>query len=154
MKHNPLPDTDRYFMTAARRASEASSDRSRKVGCVVVRDGAVVATGWNGIGTMHGVEDKADRHDRSEKYFWAEHAERRAIYEAARFGAALEGATIYVSWFPCMDCARAVVECRFSAIVCGKEPDLSDPQWGEDFKRVGTLLAEAGVRVRYTAELK
>ncbi|MBA2708421.1 MAG: CMP deaminase [Gemmatimonadaceae bacterium] len=141
-------------MTEARRASEASADRNRKVGCVVVRDGAVVATGWNGIGTVHGVEDRAERHERPEKYFWAEHAERRAIYEAARFGVGLEGAAIYVSWFPCMDCARAVVECRMAEIVCGKAPDMTDPKWGEDFKRVEMLFAEAGVNARYMEEAK
>lgn len=132
----------------------ASPDRSRKVGCVIVRDGEVASVGWNGIGTMHGVHDLEARHQRPEKYFWSEHAERRAIYEAARVGVPLEGASIYVTWFPCMDCARAIVECRFAAVFCGEIPDLADPKWGNDFQRVESLLSEAGVPLQFVQEGK
>jgi dCMP deaminase len=137
------------WMGLAAKAREASTDQSRKVGCVIVGwHNESLSIGWNGIGTSHGIESRPERHERPEKYFWAEHAERRAIYEAARLGRRLEGATMYVTWFPCMDCARGIVECRIERLVYGKEPDLDDPQWGADFKRVRTLLREAGVQMR------
>lgn len=132
-------------MARACRAALASNDE-RKVGCVIVSpEGEDLGVGWNGIGIMHGVEDRPERRERPEKYLWMEHAERRAIYEAARFGHPLEGSTMFVTWYPCMDCARAIVECRIGGLVYGKEPDLSDPKWGEDFRRVQVLLQEAGV---------
>jgi len=138
-------------MARARAAAAKSTDRSRQVGCVIVdplRD-CVISHGANTL--PNGVKDTEDRHERPEKYFWTEHAERNAIYLAARRGRALEGCVIYLPWFPCMDCARAIVQSGISELVATK-PDLSDPKWGEDFKRVATLLEEAQVSLRFVCE--
>ncbi|WP_246710353.1 deoxycytidylate deaminase [Martelella soudanensis] len=94
-----------------------SEDRDFKIGAVIVGPGHEVrATGYNGLPRGVGNED-ATRFDRAsgEKFFWIEHAERNAIYNAARSGAALAGCTIYVNRFPCADCARAIIQ---SGIVC------------------------------------
>jgi len=140
-------------MTLALSAAEAGDDGGRKTGCVIVHGVSSgpyngFTMGWNGIQVADGIKPHAARRERPEKYFWAEHAERMAIQEAARKGFALEGATIYVTWFPCMDCARMIVGCRMKQLVYGREPDLSDPRYGEDFKRVKTLLNEGRVAFR------
>ena len=88
------------------------------------------------------------RHHRPEKYFWFEHAERNAIYAAARAGIPLDGCRAYLPWFPCMDCARALVQAGIVELIATR-PDVGDPKWGEDFKRVERLLAEAGVDLRF-----
>jgi dCMP deaminase len=143
-----MTDWDSYFMALARHVSTRSKDRSTRVGCVVVGpDNEIRSTGYNGF--PRGIDDTVEaRHQRPEKYLWTEHAERNAIYNAARMGAALKGCRVYLPWFPCMDCARAIVQAGIVEMVATK-PNLEDRKWGEDFKRVGTLMQEAGVSVRF-----
>jgi dCMP deaminase len=140
--------SDEYYMGLAAAAGAASKDRSVKIGCVFVGpDGEIRSTGYNGFprGVNDGVEG---RHQRPEKYLWTEHAERNAIYNATRAGVALKGCRVFVPWFPCMDCARALVQVGAVELIAVK-PDLDDPKWGEDFRRVLVLLEEAGVALRY-----
>lgn len=139
---------DDYFMNLARAVAERSKDRSTKVGCVIVGpDNEIRSTGYNSF--PRGINDDVpERHARPEKYVWTEHAERNAIYAAARVGTPLKGCKAYLPWFPCMDCARALIQSGIVELI-GVQPDLNDPRWGEDFKRVGTLMAEAGVAVRF-----
>ncbi len=140
---------DRDLMSEAVRASKASTDRSTQVGCVFVSNsGEIVASGANTF--PRGVISTEERHQRPEKYLWTEHAERNAIYAAARKGVCLEGTRVYLPWFPCMDCARALVQVGVIEVI-GVKPDLTDPKWGEDFKRAESLFREAGVAVRFMA---
>lgn len=139
---------DTYFMDIARQVSARSKDRSTKVGCVLVGpDNEIRSTSYNSF--PRGINDDVpERHQRPEKYVWTEHAERNAIYAAARVGTPLKGCRAYLPWFPCMDCARALIQVGVVELIATK-PDLNDPRWGEDFKRVGTLFAEAGVAIRF-----
>jgi dCMP deaminase len=148
-----MADWDTRFMNLARHISEWSKDRSTKVGAVIVGPANEVrAMGYNGF--PRGIDDDApDRHERPEKYLWVEHAERNAIYNAARIGTPLSGCTMYVPWFPCMDCARAIVQSGIHLLVAHK-PDLSDPKWGDDFKRALQLFDEAGVTIRWFSSEK
>ena len=58
---------------------------------------------------------------------------------------------MYLPWFPCMDCARAIVQSGIAQLICVK-PDLSDSQWGDDFLTVPKLLEEGGVHIRWWSE--
>jgi dCMP deaminase len=143
-----MADWDSRFMLLAQHVAEWSKDRSSKVGAVIVGpDNEVRAIGYNGF-PMKVDEDIPARHERPEKYLWMEHAERNAIYFSARVGTPLAGCRMYVSWFPCMDCARAIVQAGITALIA-REPDLSDPQWGDEFQRSLQLLNETGVTVRF-----
>ena len=62
---------------------------------------------------MVGVKDLTDRFNRPMKYIFFEHAERNAIFTAARHGIRTEGATLYVQALPCVDCARLVARSSF-----------------------------------------
>jgi len=105
----------------------------------------VLATGWNGF--PRGIDDDRDeRHERPAKYKWTEHAERNAIYNAAANGTALRGATMVMPWYPCADCARAIIQSGIIGLVC-VEPDWSDAIWADDFSIVREMLDEAGVAV-------
>ena len=99
---------DERFMEMARTIAGWSKDRSRKVGCVIVGPGKEIrASGYNGF--PRDVNDDVEaRHQRPAKYRWTEHAERNAIYNAARSGVSTMGCVIYLPWFPCMDCSRAI----------------------------------------------
>lgn len=135
-------------MELARWVSLESDDRNRKVGCVIVsQDGMIRSLASNQF--PRGVNDNEPcRHKRPEKYKWIEHAERNAIYWAARRGVRLDGCKIYIPWYPCMDCARAIIQSGIVELVCVK-PDYNDDTWGDDFKRVSILLKEAGVTERF-----
>lgn len=138
---------DIKFLLLALHVADWSKDRSRKVGCVIVGPrNEVRATGYNGF--PRGVRDDIDcRHDRPEKYLWTEHAERNAIYNAAAGGVPLAGCKIYIPWYPCMDCARAIVQAGLMELV-GFEPDWQDPKWSAHFLLTRELFEEAGVVVR------
>jgi dCMP deaminase len=102
-----------------------SKDRSTKVGCVIATpDKQVISIGYNGF--PRGVDDSQEsRHSSASKYLWTEHAERNAIYGAARLGIATRGCEMFLSWFPCMDCARAIVQAGITRLVA-IQPDTSD----------------------------
>jgi len=142
---------DRYFMNLAEVVASKSKDRSTKVGCVLVGpNNEIRSTGYNGF--ARGIDDDIDaRHERPVKYSWTEHAERNAIYNAAFHGTALAGCRAYLQWFPCVDCARALVQAGISEVIC-VEPNFEDPQWGASFSLSRQMFAEAGLRTRYVAE--
>lgn len=143
-----MPNWDTRFMQLAQQIGEWSKDRSRRVGCVIVGPRNEIRTaGYNGF-PRGAKDDIASRHERPMKYKWTEHAERNAIYNAACIGTALQGCRMYLPWFPCMDCARALVQVGIVELIA-LEPDVSDPQWGTDFMEVRHLLKEAGVHVRF-----
>ena len=99
---------DRYFMGLAVQAATLSKDESTKLGCVIVGpDREIRATGYNSF--PRGVnDDRPERQGRPLKYKWFEHAERNAIYNAARVGVSLKGCVLYCAWPPCTDCARGI----------------------------------------------
>lgn len=131
-----------------------SEDRDFKVGAVVVGPGHEIrATGYNGL--PRGVSSADDsRFDRAsgDKFFWIEHAERNAIYNAARAGTALAGCTIYVNRFPCSDCARAIIQSGIVCVECPPKP-RNDGKLDHSFDVSDTMLREAGISVMAREEL-
>ena len=95
-----------------------------KVGCVIVGDdNAVLSMGFNGF--PRGVDEKSKaRWKRPEKYHWVEHAERNAIYNAARHGINLNGARVYLNYEPkpCADCTRALIQAGIKEIIGPNRP--------------------------------
>ncbi len=79
-----------------------------------------------------------------------EHAERNAIYNAARAGTPLEGCSLYADLMPCMDCARAIVQAGIVEVVVDETryQQYSGPMYSEQFAKVQELFGEAGVRIR------
>lgn len=116
--------TPELWIDIAERISYQSKDRSTKVGCVIVSPhNTILSTGWNGF--PRGVIDTDEaKHERPAKYEWTEHAERNAIFNAARQGISLEGATAYLNWepYPCVECCRALVQSGVVRIVGPNRP--------------------------------
>jgi dCMP deaminase len=141
-----LDKWDERFLRVVDEVASWSKDRSTKVGCVIVRaDRTIAATGYNGF--PRGVDDDVDeRHERPGKYLWTEHAERNALYQAAKHGVNLAGATLYMRWFPCADCARAMVQVGIRRFV-GKAPTAADARWAESQAVAALIITEAGIEV-------
>jgi dCMP deaminase len=132
--------------SAAREAATGSPNKVRQVGAVIVaRDGTEIAA----CNTFPpGVRDLPERHEGDGRFVWMEHAERNAIFAATRRGVALEGAHITTTFFPCIDCARAIVLAGF-ACVDTPPPALDDAVWGAAFLRSQVILEEGGVEMRW-----
>lgn len=141
-------DWDDHWLEHAGFKAQKSKDRSRKVGCVVVNDdNDEIVSGWNGF--PRGVDDDVEhRHQRPAKYFYTEHAERNAFYNAARLGRSTKGARIYQVLYPCSGCARGIIQCGIKEVIT-IEPDWDDPTYGEEWKYSREMLAERGVVVRF-----
>lgn len=144
-----MTNWDRRFLDLALHIAAWSKDRSTQVGAVVVGpDREIIATGYNGL--PRGLNDAVEeRHVRPEKYLWAEHAERNAIYNAARIGVSVKGATLYlastpVKFPPCMDCARAVIQSGIARLVQAM-PEGEYDRWKESCEKAVGMLREAGV---------
>lgn len=135
-------------MELARHITQWGTGRSRNVACVIVGPNHEIrSTGVAGF--PRGVdESKDERHERPAKYGWGEHAERNAVFNAARVGIPLEGCTIYVPWYPCMDCARAIVQTGITRLVA-TEPNWDDPIWGGGFRMAREMFDEIGFRVDF-----
>jgi dCMP deaminase len=132
-------------METALRASSLSPNRVRQVGAVLVAGDGTEIAACNTFPA--GVRDLEERHAGDGRFVWMEHAERRAIFEAARRGVATAGAYLTTTFFPCIDCARAIVD---AGVVCldSPAPAFDDPVWGASFERSQTILAEGGVEIR------
>lgn len=148
----PKPEWDERWLDLADHVGSWSKDRSTKVGCVIVGDAnQVLSLGYNGF--PRGVNDTHPaRHERPAKYHWTEHAERNAIYNAARTGTNLTGSVLYVPWFPCVDCARGIAQAGIAAIVTTMPESYEDEfmsRWAESFRISYEILTESRVSIRY-----
>lgn len=141
-------DREDVFMTMVYLVALGSTDVSSKLGAVIVGpDNEIRSTGFNGF--PRGINDSnSDRQERPEKYYWFEHAERNAIYNAARMGLSTKGCVMYTNGVPCADCARAVIQAGIVRVVIDKRWDDQNPEkWAEHAKRSRTMFEESGVKL-------
>lgn len=133
------PSWDEYFMATAKLISSRSNCERLHVGCVIVtagdRKNRLVAAGYNGFlpGTPH-VSRVRDNHEQA-----TVHAEQNAIADAARRGSSVDGCTVYVTHYPCINCAKIMAAAGIAEIIY-HEDYLNDPL-------VAPILTDAGVRL-------
>ena len=141
---------DAKYMDVARAVAKFSKDQSTQVGAVVIGPTQEVRSmGYNGAPRGCKADEDARGVTRPEKYFWFSHAELNAITNAARVGTPLAGSTIVVTHFPCMDCARAIVQAGIVRVLTS-EPDVAFMhRWSDHVKRAMVLFGECGVEVEY-----
>jgi dCMP deaminase len=140
------PSWDEYFLKITGEVATRSTCLRRRVGAVLVRDRRILATGYNGAprGLRHCEEVGCLREQRQvpsgerHELCRALHAEMNAFLQAASFGVTTEGATLYVTTYPCSLCAKMAINAGVKRIVT--MGDYPDPLAKE-------ILAEAGVVV-------
>jgi dCMP deaminase len=141
---------DEYFINIAEQVKLKSKDNKTQIGVVIVgKDNEIVSTGYNSF--ARGINDNVnERQERPEKYFWFEHAERNAIYNAARIGVSTLGTTMYMTCgISCADCARAIINSGISKIVLREGKGATNIKWQESAERSMIMFKEAGVIVEY-----
>lgn len=142
------PSWDEYFMRIALLAATRSTCLRRQVGAVIVKDKRVLSTGYNGSpsGLSHCLDvgclreklkiPSGERHELCR----AIHAEQNAIIQAATSGVSIEGATLYSTTYPCVLCAKMIINAgiRTIYITDGYPDDLAKQ-----------MIDEAGIKVNH-----
>ncbi len=117
--------------------AENSYCERRKVGALVVKDKMIISDGYNG--TPSGFENVCEDESNVTKPYVL-HAEANAITKIARSNNNSEGATLYVTASPCIECAKLIIQAGIKRVVYGEKYRLTD---GID------LLERAGIIVEY-----
>lgn len=111
---------DEYFMGVAQLSSMRSKDPSTQVGaCIVSNDNKILSMGYNGFPMGCSDEefpwDRDGEDDLDTKYPFVTHSELNAILNYR--GGSLEGTKLYVSLFPCNECAKAIIQAGIKTVV-------------------------------------
>ena len=114
---------DRRYMRMAFIWSENSYCKRRKVGALLVKNKMIISDGYNG--TPSGFENVCEDESNVTKPYVL-HAEANAITKVARSGNSSEGATLYVTSSPCIECAKLIIQAGIKRVVYADSYRLSD----------------------------
>ena len=138
--------SDKNFINIASEIATASNCVSKQVGAVIVKDGRILSTGYNG--TPSGSENCCDYWNgdyTSQHHEWSKtyeiHAEMNAIIWAARKGISIDGATIYVTLEPCSECSKNLIASGIQRIVYEKEYEHTHSE------EISKFLKDNGVKI-------
>ncbi len=134
------PMTDAYFMRIATVVATRATCPRKHVGAVLVQDGQIISTGYNGAaaGLPHCTDTGC--HLENDHCTVAVHAEVNSVIQAAKHGTCVNGATLYVTVFPCWHCTKLLINAGVKRVV-----------YGGDYRneeRVQEAFADAGVELR------
>ena len=127
---------DRRYLRMALIWSENSYCQRRQVGALIVKDKMIISDGYNG--TPSGFPNVCEENNVT--YPYVLHAEANAITKIARSGNNSDGATLYVTDSPCIECAKLIIQAGIKRVVYSREYRLTD---GVE------LLRRAGIQVEY-----
>lgn len=140
---------DHVILGQCYREATQSPDTSTQLAAVVASKSGMVR--WSTLsynGFVSGWDPNPEDYERPRKYLITEHAERRAIYKAARAGISTSEATLYCTWAACVDCARAIVEAGFSKLVRHYPPlDEATERWLESVSLGDLIMRQGGVKI-------
>lgn len=135
-----------YFMGVASLSAKRSKDPSTQVGaCIVSQDNKILSMGYNGF--PKGCSDEEFPWDKTHelddpynaKYFYSTHSELNAILNYR--GGSLEGSKLYVTLFPCNECAKAIIQVGIKTLVYGEDKYADTPA----VRASKRMLSAAGV---------
>lgn len=133
MKEDKQLLIDRRYLRMARIWSENSYCVRRKVGALLVKDQMIISDGYNG--TPSGFENCCEN-DEGSTFPYVLHAEANAITKVARSNNSSEGATLYITASPCVECAKLIIQAGIKRVVFSEMYRITD---GLD------LLEKAGI---------
>jgi dCMP deaminase len=142
------PSWHQYFLTITRQVAERSTCLRAKVGAVIVRDKNILATGYNGspAGAPHCIDvgcliyrSTTPTGEEEENCFRTIHAEINAIAQAAKNGASITDADIYITHSPCIHCMKVLVNTGIKRIFFEKPYKLHTL---EDLRRTSNVTLE------------
>lgn len=129
MKRENYISWDEYFMGIAKLSGMRSKDPNTQVGaCIVDQNNKILSVGYNGF--PMGCSDDDFPWDRDgdvihSKYAYVTHSELNAILNYR--GGSLQGAKLYVSLFPCNECAKAIIQCGIRTVIYDSDKYAGTP---------------------------
>jgi len=135
MKKEKREKYDKAYLRIAKEWGNLSYCQRKKVGAIIVKDKMIISDGYNG--TPCGFENICEDESFKTKPYVL-HAEANAITKIARSHNSSEGATLYVTTSPCIECAKLIIQSGIVRVVYANEYHVTD---GVD------LLVRAGVEV-------
>lgn len=132
------------FSQMATLVASWSKDPSTQVGAVITKEKHVVSLGFNGYPSS--IEDTVKQDTRDTKLLKTIHAEENAILFARRD---LTGCDIYVTHFPCPNCAAKIIQTGIVAVHCPEQSPEFIERWGEKLELSQLMFKEAGVEVNW-----
>ena len=133
---------DRRYIRMAAIWAENSYCKRRKVGALIVKDKMIISDGYNG--TPSGFENVCEDENNVTKPYVL-HAEANAITKIARSNNSSDGATLYVTASPCIECAKLIIQAGIKRVVYSEKYRLED---GID------LLRRAGIEIIYLENIE
>lgn len=115
--------TDKRYLRMARIWAENSYCERRKVGAIIVKDSMIISDGFNG--TPSGFENVCEDESGSTKPYVL-HAEANAITKVARSNNSSQGATLYVTASPCLECSKLIIQAGIKRVVFNELYRLCD----------------------------
>ena len=134
---NKQQKRDYLYMRMARTWAENSYCVRRKVGALLVKNQMIISDGYNG--TPSGFENICEDENNVSKPYVL-HAEANALTKVARSNNSSDGATLYVTASPCLECAKLIIQSGIKRVVYGEEYRIMD---GVE------LLRRAGIEVEF-----
>ena len=114
---------DLRYIQMARIWATNSYCKRRQVGALIVKDHMIISDGYNG--TPSGFENECeDENGQSKPYVL--HAEANAITKVAKSNNSSQGATLYITDSPCLDCAKLIIQAGIVRVVYGDEYRITD----------------------------
>lgn len=132
------------FYQMAELVSSWSKDPSTQVGAVITKQNRIVSVGFNGY--PHGISDSVDIDDREMKYLKTLHAEENAILFAKRD---LDGCDIYVTHFPCPNCAAKIIQTGIATVYCPEQTEDFLSRWEDKIQVSQDMFLQAGIQVHW-----
>ena len=135
---------DQTYISMAESWSQLSHANRKKVGALIVKDNSIISDGYNGTpaGFENECEEAINNEDGSFKEYktkwYVLHAEANAILKVAKSSQSTDGATLYVTYSPCKDCSKLIVQSGIKRVI-----------YGEEYRDIAGLaiLREAGVDI-------
>lgn len=138
-------DWHRRWLDTAAHFGSWSKDPSTKVGAVLVRQGQIVSSGYNGF--PRGVADSEERlNDKATKYQWTVHAEMNCLLQAALHGHSTKGCALYTTFPPCSRCAGPIIQAGIT-VVFFPASVMTHDGWTQEFDTAKEMLDEAGIPI-------
>ena len=128
-------DVDKRYLRMARIWAENSYCKRRQVGALIVKDKMIISDGYNG--TPSGFENVCEDENNVTKSYVL-HAEANALTKIARSGNNSDGATMYVTDEPCIECAKLIIQSGICRVIYARDYRLHDGV--ELLKRAGIVV--------------
>ncbi len=135
------------FYQMAELVSSWSKDPSTQVGAVITEHNRIVSLGFNGY--PHGISDSAETDSREMKLLKTLHAEENAILFAKRD---LAGCEIWVTHFPCPNCAAKIIQTGISVVHCPEQSADFLSRWGDKIQVSQDMFEQANVKVDWLSQ--